>query len=163
MSACEGGRSPRTNRNTIAAIIMIVTMKFGSRCSRHPRAQPRSEQHRRCRGAASCRGPGAQHDLAGAGVSVWPRVCCSILVKSACAAARAWAQVLMGMSLPTASWTTVSMSAEHSCSTKHRQLTLRQSDVSCECAESVSERNFFFRVFWPCSIVTLFESRFLPE
>jgi hypothetical protein len=51
--------------------------------------------------------------------------------------------VLMGTSLPTASRPTISVSAQHSCSAKRRQLAPRQSDVSCECAESVSGRKLF--------------------
>jgi hypothetical protein len=44
-------------------------------------------------------------------------------------------EVLMGMSLPTASRPTLSASTQHFRSAKHRQLALRQSDVPCECVE----------------------------
>jgi hypothetical protein len=69
MGTSEGkpGRSPRKEPNTIdcddcdyrIAMLMLT-----------PPAQPSAQQHRRCRGAASCRGPDAQHGLAEAQVSV---------------------------------------------------------------------------------------------
>jgi hypothetical protein len=60
-------RSPRKEPNTIDCghcdhgIFISLLM---------PPAQPLDQQHRRCRGAASCRGPGTQRDLADAGVSM---------------------------------------------------------------------------------------------